>query len=72
MARMKMAWQTAGQLTTKWVESEPAESYNPTWMQSSYPSETPALRDDGNRTRLSPFGKPRYGVEPAMMPRRGV
>ncbi len=62
MAPMKMSWHTEdGKLASEWVESEATESYNPAWMQSSYPSEASARRPGHNRLlSLSAFGKIRY------------
>jgi len=64
MAPMKMSWHTEGaRLASEWIESEATESYNPAWMQSSYPCEASARRSSPNQlSSLSPFGKP--GIVP--------
>jgi len=66
MAPMKMSWHTAGnQLASEWLESEATESYNPAWMQSSYPSEASAQRSNSNQfASLSPFGNTRFRERP--------
>jgi hypothetical protein len=70
MAPMKMSWRVAGgRLASEWVKSEATESYNPAWMQSPYPREANARRSNPGPSS-SPFGKPRYQLETAMMPNR--
>jgi len=60
MPIMKMSWHTEGdRLADEWVESQAAESYNPSWMQSSYPYEASAEQCSPVQS-LSLFGKPRY------------
>ena len=60
MALIKMSWHTEGdRLADEWVESEATASYNPAWMQSSYPNEASAGRSGLDNPR-SPFGKTRY------------
>jgi len=57
MAPIKMSHAEGGRLANEWVESEARESYNPAWMQSSYPSEASAQRSIPNQSSLSPSGK---------------
>jgi hypothetical protein len=70
MAPMKISWHTeGGRLASEWVESEATESYNPDWMQSSYPCEASARRSSPSQSSaLSPFGKARYYSQNSMMP----
>jgi hypothetical protein len=60
MAQIKMSWHAEGdRLADQWVESQVTESYNPPWMQSSYPNEASTERCSPVQS-LSLFGKPRY------------
>src|SRR5271157_1779239 len=69
-APMKMSWHAeGGRLASEWVESEATSSYDPAWMQSSYPCQAISRRSSPNQSSsLSPFGSPRYHLEAAMMP----
>lgn len=68
MAPMRMSWHPDGsRLAGEWVKSETAEPYSPAWMQSSYPCEASARRSSPDPSPVSPFGKPRYRLDTAMM-----
>ena len=46
---MKMSWHAeGGRLASEWVESEATASYNPAWMQSSYPCQESSRRSRRN------------------------
>lgn len=70
MAHIKMSWHNEGdRLADVWVESQAAESYNPAWMQSSYPNEARASSPSQSLS-LSPFGKTRYSLRDGIAPDR--
>jgi hypothetical protein len=65
---MKVLWHTeGGRLVSEWGQSETKGSYNPAWMQSSYPDEASAgFSLLINPSLLSPFGRP--GIIPPREP----
>ena len=69
MEPIELSWHTeGGRLAGGWVESK-ATKYRPAWMQSVSPREPSAQQCSSILSSpSSPFGKPRYDLEIAVMP----